>query len=550
MRPSRWMALAVVCLLYATVQAAEVRKLGVGDLWWGTGTWTSPAGKVVTKIPVSTPDDNSFMGVYDVKAFGAVGDGTTNDTAAILTAWGQIEATGGTLFFPAGTYLVSGLDFSKGTVDTTHSWTIKGVGRKDSIIKSTGGVNILLDLGGRDRVFIEDMGFQNTTSALAPDQICIARYRVDGAGGHAHVYRNVYVEGYFTKAILYSVSSEVNEHYGLEFINWGNGAAFASADTDFLVAGGGQAVAAGTTSNTVNNFYGGTLQGSESTTGGAVYFTTGNADNFNFYGVYFVGYTGGYVIKLGTNASDSVQGSKVFDGCRFEGTADAITVTAGQVQRIRVTTSTFGATGGEDVNWTNTTLTDVGALGWYFDSNIHYNQGLIIPVITSSIIRIPATGTSYHGASITINEHIANSYIEADHITLGASVYYYGSVLITNDYNAGTYNIKYGPGSSVTGNNQGSIVTFQPFKAEPAAKATGTIVSADSSAWEPSQTGGSGMFPVFYNGTNWMPLVPRNATPATAAATCYQGTIAFDANYIYVCTSDNTWKRGTIATWP
>lgn len=38
-------------------------------------------------------------------------------------------------------------------------------------------------------------------------------------------------------------------------------------------------------------------------------------------------------------------------------------------------------------------------------------------------------------------------------------------------------------------------------------------------------------------------------TPASAAATGNQGDICWDANYIYVCTATDTWKRVDIATW-
>ena len=37
--------------------------------------------------------------------------------------------------------------------------------------------------------------------------------------------------------------------------------------------------------------------------------------------------------------------------------------------------------------------------------------------------------------------------------------------------------------------------------------------------------------------------------PATAGATGTTGEIAWDANYVYVCTATNTWKRAGIATW-
>jgi hypothetical protein len=44
----------------------------------------------------------------NVKAFGARGDGRTDDTAAIAAAIAAIPATGGELFFPAGKYITSG----------------------------------------------------------------------------------------------------------------------------------------------------------------------------------------------------------------------------------------------------------------------------------------------------------------------------------------------------------------------------------------------------------------------------------------------------------
>lgn len=38
-------------------------------------------------------------------------------------------------------------------------------------------------------------------------------------------------------------------------------------------------------------------------------------------------------------------------------------------------------------------------------------------------------------------------------------------------------------------------------------------------------------------------------TPASASAAGNQGEIAWDADYIYVCTATDTWKRVAIATW-
>jgi hypothetical protein len=44
-------------------------------------------------------------------------------------------------------------------------------------------------------------------------------------------------------------------------------------------------------------------------------------------------------------------------------------------------------------------------------------------------------------------------------------------------------------------------------------------------------------------------LIVPTQTPASAAAAGTAGTITWDANYIYVCTATNTWKRVAIATW-
>ena len=44
------------------------------------------------------------------------------------------------------------------------------------------------------------------------------------------------------------------------------------------------------------------------------------------------------------------------------------------------------------------------------------------------------------------------------------------------------------------------------------------------------------------------PIIPTH-TPASATATGTAGEIAWDANYIYVCTAANTWKRAALSTW-
>ncbi|MDQ4023965.1 MAG: right-handed parallel beta-helix repeat-containing protein, partial [Actinomycetota bacterium] len=88
--------------------------------------------------------------MHNVKDFGAVGDGTTNDSDALRRAQEQ----GGILFFPPGTYLVNAevLAPRDGAL-----WM--GAGAARSVVKLAGGSNgYVIDLNARRDVEIRDLG--------------------------------------------------------------------------------------------------------------------------------------------------------------------------------------------------------------------------------------------------------------------------------------------------------------------------------------------------------------------------------------------------------
>lgn len=90
--------------------------------------------------------------VVSVKDFGAVGDGVTDDTAAIQTALNYAENGGKVVLFPAGVYIVSSA--LTVTNDSDGGITLEGESTSDylfssgSVLKYTGGAGTMLTFDG------------------------------------------------------------------------------------------------------------------------------------------------------------------------------------------------------------------------------------------------------------------------------------------------------------------------------------------------------------------------------------------------------------------
>jgi len=93
--------------------------------------------------------------VYNVKTYGAVGDGVTDDTAAI-TAAAAAALTGGIVFFPPGTYKTTS------TITINKSITLVGSGMGTSIIDGS-------TISGSGRIFVITGEITATTTILTAD---------------------------------------------------------------------------------------------------------------------------------------------------------------------------------------------------------------------------------------------------------------------------------------------------------------------------------------------------------------------------------------------
>ncbi len=154
----------------------------------GTGLTTLGGNLTVNGSLVSLAGSIDMKGPnpwYDVKAFGATGNGSTDDTTAIQNAINAEASTGGTVYFPPGTYLITS------TLNVTNPVVLEGVGYGSYIHGTTN--NALVQITQTSNVKITNLRFANT---FTPDGSSFgfndirAQYATDSA-----VFNNYFTAG-------------------------------------------------------------------------------------------------------------------------------------------------------------------------------------------------------------------------------------------------------------------------------------------------------------------------------------------------------------------
>jgi len=130
----------------AFTELSDVTANYTGKAYWQARV---SAGEDSLKL---VPIDSIPMYVFNVKFYGATGNGTTDDITAINTA--LTAADGKALYFPAGTYVISAPITA--AVDNVR---IYGDGPRASIIYLEDGANDIMMTTGGDGWIIEDIGF-------------------------------------------------------------------------------------------------------------------------------------------------------------------------------------------------------------------------------------------------------------------------------------------------------------------------------------------------------------------------------------------------------
>lgn len=154
----------------------------------------------------------------DVRAFGAKGDGMTDDTAAfnLAIATARAKPTGGTVFVPAGSYCVTSINASSPLADFTKGVTIRGDGVLSTKIIGTGAGKIILDAIGTNYLTLEN--FTITTKAVAQTGLLLARSSTSQNCSRTKL-RNINIEGSFTVAAHVAIAAESSVYESCRFVN-------------------------------------------------------------------------------------------------------------------------------------------------------------------------------------------------------------------------------------------------------------------------------------------------------------------------------------------
>jgi hypothetical protein len=140
------------------------------------GTSASFSGSVTATQALQAPLVDRGGQVFNVKAFGAKGDGTTDDTAAFIAAWTAAAAVGGTVFCPASAtvYIVSTIAITSAMSNTSLIGPVRSLNSaKGCTLKANGTGYIISNAGDNpgtshphiDNVHISNVGFSgNFTS--------------------------------------------------------------------------------------------------------------------------------------------------------------------------------------------------------------------------------------------------------------------------------------------------------------------------------------------------------------------------------------------------
>ncbi len=182
---------------HTSAGALKIRTDGTLSSYYQKPSSGIPKSDLASAVQTSL---NTASAVYDVKAYGATGDGSTNDTSAIQSAI-NAAAGGGVVLFPTGTYLITS------TLTVNH----------DSIVLTGSGASSIIKVAGSalgiDVIVIGDGAATRAHCGVRNLRIVAASQKTAGVGVHLNRcfkiwLQNIQIENQF-RALQFTNTTEV-----------------------------------------------------------------------------------------------------------------------------------------------------------------------------------------------------------------------------------------------------------------------------------------------------------------------------------------------------
>ena len=288
----------------STIEVMVVQPLAAGENQASEISFKQVGSSVERNVQVKLEESVS------VKDFGAVGDGVTDDTAAIQAAIDAVQvAGGGTVYVPKGQYKTTDV------IRITGKVNLIGANRTNvsAIVAHHTGAAIL-SLKGSTGSCVKFLWFGTDTTTYPKTGITLGRSSASSAGHH--LIEHIRIQGYFSVAAVYSIASEVNTWIDLYAWVLGGGALYGfytSAVDDFSVDG------LVTSTNLVCNLFQPYIISNANGGGAAVVYINSSESmgSWNFFGGYFIPKQGSYIAIHNTTDAQAL-GPYNFIGCSGE----------------------------------------------------------------------------------------------------------------------------------------------------------------------------------------------------------------------------------------
>lgn len=366
--------------------------------------------KTDTHVSATLPSaDEANWGVYQltsVKAFGATGDGSTDDYAAIAAAIVYLSSGvngGGELFFPKGNYLASQ------TIYVPQSVTLLGEGRRPGPLGVGGNANIegsciigehtgaaVVSFKGSAFCGLRNICLHGDETTTPKTGLCVGRVATESSGRHD--IQNSLIGGWFSEAAFYDIASEEGASYGLHILLLGGGAKYCyyTSDQDDLSVD-----ALGSSSNFTKAHYGiNWLHQGEANDSAAIYINARQGTQTVLFDGGFTGMTSGTTsshVKINVVSDGDNLGDFTFRQIGHEAVSNA----SPPVEVFKVST-----TGGTQLKGLNIEANTIGQIIGGTSEYIHVDDSLelVNPNIDNAIVGHPSSFSKILGGSIKLGQ--------------------------------------------------------------------------------------------------------------------------------------------------